>query len=99
MAENTKYRESSTMNLGGNIRVFYDNYGLSAKYHGLEGTEYLKPDFVFSTVATEIFEDAPMTGNAEDDYNELKSKDFNVTTNGGSAEVLCGKYGIHLHAN
>ena len=97
-AENAKYGESRTDDAGGDTYVFYDNYGLRATYFGLTGTESLKPEEIYSASATNIFTYAPLTGDYKKDYNELKNNGFDVTTNGGSAEVLCGKYGLHLHA-
>ena len=101
-AENAKYGESSVMDFGGNTYILYSNYGFAATYHGLEGTESKKPLDVNTygdNISTKLFNAAPMTGNVEQDYNQLKNQGYSVTTNGGSTCVDCNKYEVLLDNN
>ena len=92
--------------MGGNTQVSYNDYGLIVEYHGLEGTENEKPSDVSmlnvsGNSPTVIFKYAPMTGNVEQDYNQLKNSGYNVTTNGGSVRIIFGKYCVlidNVHA-
>lgn len=106
-AENAKYGESRVEIAGGNTYVFYENYGISAiysgddgfntAYYGYEPTSNEKPSRVRdfgNNESTIVFKYAPMTGSVEQDYEQLKSSGFRVTTNGGSTSVDCGKYGV-----
>lgn len=92
--ENAKYNESSVMDLGGHTRIFYDNYGFSAEYSGLEGTENEKPLFVGSSNTLNLFSKVNITSSIDGLYAQLKNDGFNVTTNGGSVRIDLGKYGV-----
>ena len=100
-AENAKYGESRVVNFAGNTRIYYDNYGFMAEYFGLDGTEALKPLRVSApgNSPTVIFKYAPMTGSVEQDYNQLKNQGYDITTDGITSVILCGKYGIYLTNN
>lgn len=94
-AENAaKYGESRADEIAGEYYVYYDKTDFLVNYYKPDG----KPSYV-SAKATDIFRDAPMTGNAYDDKDTLISNGYSATTNGGYVAISCGKYLVDIRSD
>lgn len=83
-AENaTKYGESKVEEDAGYFDVYYNNLNFIVEYRHNNMDE--KPFRIYSLKDHELqlFENAPMTGNAYTDRDALKSQGYITTTNGG----------------
>lgn len=97
-AENAaKYGESEVVESAGEYYIFYTNTTLAAVYTNSDS----KPREVYTlkNQADQLFENAPMTGNAYNDRDALKSQGYTTTTNGGYTDVDCGKYMVDIRSD
>lgn len=100
-AENAaKYGESKVWEIAGEYIVAYNNTTFKATYYDgftdYNGNPNYRPTDVYADLADQIFKDAPMTGNAYDDKNELRTDGYSATTDGGITVVDCGRYECQL---
>lgn len=91
-----KYGEINTEEMAQYLIVTYQNCNLMVWYHNsnLNGN----PSEVYSYVnsATELFQYAPMTGNANSDKNILRDSGYKAISDGNYTVVEIGKYELQL---
>lgn len=97
-AENAaQYGEKEVQEEAGDYNILYEKANFIVVYKDPTA----KPYKVYSYVgkATDLFKDAPMTGNAYNDKDTLKSSGYSATTNGGHVAVDCGKYEVDIRSD
>lgn len=99
-AENAaRYGEINEEDMAQYVIVTYQNCGFMVWYHDsdLNGKPYKV--YSYGNKATDLFKDAPMTGNAYNDKDTLKSSGYSASTNGGHVAVDCGKYEVDIRSD
>lgn len=97
-AENAaRYGEKEVQEEAGDYNILYEKANFIVVYKDPTA----KPYKVYSYVGkvTDLFKDAPMTGNAYNDKDTLKSSGYSATTNGGHVAVDCGKYEVDIRSD
>ena len=93
-----KYGESKVEEDAGYFDVYYNNLNFIVEYQYANMTE--KPLRIYSLKDHELqlFENAPMTGNAYTDRDVLKSQGYVTTTNGEYVNADLGKYMVDINS-
>lgn len=92
-AENAaKYGVASEEDMAEYEIVHYNGIDFAVWYY--DGDRAGKPTSVRTDreKSSVAFKDAPQSGNARTDLNQVRAKGYSATTNGGSVAVDCGKY-------
>lgn len=93
-----KYGESKVEEDASYFDVYYNNLNFIVEYQYANMTE--KPLRIYSLKDHELqlFENAPMTGNAYTDRDVLKSQGYVTTTNGEYVNADLGKYMVDINS-
>lgn len=97
-AENAaKYGEIRVDEIAGEYNVFYNDVNFIVRYYQAGD----KPSYIksYGEQAVQLFKQAPMTGNPNNDKDTLTSKGYSAISDGIRTVVDCGKYELQLQGS